>query len=242
MVSKGMLHLLGPAFTDEVVSASDRSTRFLRNLRSSVDRGWLAQMSYMSILPVGPGIEHSTGGLLTLNPVCFDLQNIVKLAQGMSVQRRGLDAGCVFCVPSCSEIPIVGAVPSRYTWRGRALTNGQYASRQCRLTRSTNPREWNTSTSMKAFRQEDAHTKLMIASAGVFLLTQAISKSSLAQNMQADRIEQVASEQSLADQILSLQDKVARREAALTQSYQRQNGRHESDATRPGHGNDGRHG
>ncbi len=32
MVSKGMLHLLGPAFTDEVVSASDRSTRVLRNL------------------------------------------------------------------------------------------------------------------------------------------------------------------------------------------------------------------
>jgi len=75
---------------------------------------------------------------------------------------------------------------------------------------------------MKAFRQENECTKLIIASAGVFLLTLAISNSSLAQNVPAERAGQVASEQSLADQVRSLQDKVARLEEALTQSYQRQ--------------------
>lgn len=42
---------------------------------------------------------------------------------GKGVQRRGLDAGCVFCAPFYSETPIVNAVPSRYACHERVLTS-----------------------------------------------------------------------------------------------------------------------
>ncbi len=53
-------------------------------------------MSYMSILPGGPGIEHSTGGLLALNPIYFDPQNIVKLAMERACNAVALTRAAYF--------------------------------------------------------------------------------------------------------------------------------------------------
>jgi len=101
-VSREMLHLPRPSFIDEVVSASDRSARVLRNLQSIFGHGRLAGTGYVSILPVDQGIEHSAGASFTPNPVYFDPENIVKLA---------LEGGCNAVA---STLGVLGAVSRKY--------------------------------------------------------------------------------------------------------------------------------
>ncbi|HYG14117.1 MAG TPA: class I fructose-bisphosphate aldolase [Bacteroidia bacterium] len=79
-VSKDMLHLPGPDFTERVWINSNRNAQVLRNLNAIYNTGRLAGTGYVSILPVGQGIEHSAGASFAKNPIYFDPENIVKLA------------------------------------------------------------------------------------------------------------------------------------------------------------------
>ena len=101
-VSREMLHLPGPTFVDDVVAASDRPARVLRNLKSIFDHGRLAGTGYMSILPVDQGIEHSAGASFAPNPIYFDPENIVKLA---------MEGGCNAVA---STLGVLGAVSRKY--------------------------------------------------------------------------------------------------------------------------------
>ncbi len=104
-ISKEMLHLPGPGFVDEVVAASDRSARVLRNLQSLFRHGRLAGTGYVSILPVDQGIEHSAGASFAPNPIYFDPENIVKLA----VEGQ--------CNAVASTLGVLGAVSRKYAHR-----------------------------------------------------------------------------------------------------------------------------
>ncbi len=101
-ISREMLHLPRPTFIDEVVAASDRSARVLRNLQSIFDHGRLAGTGYVSILPVDQGIEHAAGASFAPNPIYFDPENIVKLA---------LEGGCNAVA---STLGVLGAVSRKY--------------------------------------------------------------------------------------------------------------------------------
>ncbi|MEN6577824.1 MAG: class I fructose-bisphosphate aldolase [Phycisphaerales bacterium] len=101
-VAREMLHLPGPAFIDDVVASSDRSTRVLRNLQSIFNHGRLAGTGYLSILPVDQGVEHSAGASFAPNPLYFDPENIVKLA--MEGQ----------CNAVASTLGVLGAVSRKY--------------------------------------------------------------------------------------------------------------------------------
>lgn len=79
-VSKDMLHLPGPDFTERVWVNSNRNAQVLRNLNAIYNTGRLAGTGYVSILPVDQGIEHSAGASFAKNPIYFDPENIVKLA------------------------------------------------------------------------------------------------------------------------------------------------------------------
>jgi len=104
-ISREMLHLPGPTFVDDVVAASDRSARVLRNLQSIFDHGRLAGTGYMSILPVDQGIEHSAGASFAPNPIYFDPENIVKLA---------IEGDCNAVA---STLGVLGAVSRKYAHR-----------------------------------------------------------------------------------------------------------------------------
>jgi class I fructose-bisphosphate aldolase len=79
-IPKDSLHLPGPDFVERVWQQSDRSLQVLRNLQSIFDHGRLARSSYLSILPVDQGVEHSGGSAFSPNPIYFDTANIVELA------------------------------------------------------------------------------------------------------------------------------------------------------------------
>jgi len=79
-ISKDMLHLPGPDFTDRVFMQTNRSPQVLRSLQSLYNHGRLGGTGYVSILPVDQGIEHSAGSSFAPNPIFFDPENIVKLA------------------------------------------------------------------------------------------------------------------------------------------------------------------
>jgi len=79
-VPRAALHLPGPAFIDDVMSASDRSPAVLRNLQTMFNHGRLGGTGYLSVLPVDQGVEHSAGASFAPNPKYFDPENIVKLA------------------------------------------------------------------------------------------------------------------------------------------------------------------
>ena len=96
------LHLPGPDFIDEVVSATDRSPQVLRNLQSLFDHGRLAGTGHVSILPVDQGIEHSGLASFAPNPKYFDPANIVELA---------IEGGCNAVA---STFGVLGAVSRRY--------------------------------------------------------------------------------------------------------------------------------
>lgn len=101
-VPKEMLHLPGPAFIDEVFSATDRPPAVLRNLQMVFDHGRLGGTGYLSILPVDQGIEHSAGASFAPNPIYFDPENIVKLA----IEGQ--------CNAVASTLGVLGAVARRY--------------------------------------------------------------------------------------------------------------------------------
>jgi fructose-bisphosphate aldolase, class I len=79
-IPKEALHLPGPRYVDDVLSASDRSPRVLGAMQRLFDTGRLAGTGYVSILPVDQGIEHSAGASFAPNPEMFDPENIVRLA------------------------------------------------------------------------------------------------------------------------------------------------------------------
>lgn len=79
-VSKDLLHLPSPDWIDRIFVNSDRTPQVLRSLQQFYGSGRLANTGYLSILPVDQGVEHSAGASFALNPIYFDLENIVKLA------------------------------------------------------------------------------------------------------------------------------------------------------------------
>ena len=101
-VSKELLHLPGPTFVDDVVTASDRPNAVLRNLQMLFSHGRLAWTGYVSILPVDQGIEHSAGASFAPNPLYFDPGNIVKLA----IEGQ--------CNAVASTLGVLGAVSRKY--------------------------------------------------------------------------------------------------------------------------------
>jgi class I fructose-bisphosphate aldolase len=101
-VSRDKLHLPGPAFIDDVMSASDRGPAVLRNLQTLFSHGRLAQTGYLSILPVDQGIEHSAGASFAPAPEYFDPENIVQLA----VEGQ--------CNAAASTLGVLGAVSRKY--------------------------------------------------------------------------------------------------------------------------------
>ncbi|MFJ9566141.1 hypothetical protein ACIRQQ_39685 [Streptomyces fuscichromogenes] len=97
--------LPGPDFVDRVVSGTDRSPRVMRNLQSLFDHGRLAGTGYVSILPVGQGIEHSAASAFGPNPRYLYPANIVGLS---------LDGGCNAVA---GTLGVLGAVSRRYAHR-----------------------------------------------------------------------------------------------------------------------------
>lgn len=104
-VPKEQLHLPGPGFVDEVVTASDRPNAVVRNLQMMFDHGRLGGTGYVSILPVDQGIEHSAGASFAPNPLYFDPGNIVKLA----IEGQ--------CNAVASTLGVLGSVARKYCHR-----------------------------------------------------------------------------------------------------------------------------
>lgn len=104
-VSREVLHMPRPTFIDEVFSITDRPVRVLRNLRSIFDHGRLGGTGYLSILPVDQGVEHSAGASFAPNPLCFDPENIVRLA----IEGQ--------CNAVASTVGVLGAVSRKYAHR-----------------------------------------------------------------------------------------------------------------------------
>lgn len=69
-----------PAYVDESLGLSNRSSQVLRNLQAMFNHGRLSGTGYISILPVDQGIEHTAGASFAPNPMYFDGENIIKLA------------------------------------------------------------------------------------------------------------------------------------------------------------------
>jgi len=80
-VPKIALHVPGPDYVDQNFALSDRPVRVLTNLQRLLDHGRLGGTGYISILPVDQGIEHSAGASFAPNPVCFDPEGIITLAE-----------------------------------------------------------------------------------------------------------------------------------------------------------------
>src|SRR4051794_20189576 len=100
--SRNLLHLPGPDFVDRVLASTDRKPPVLRNFQTLLNHGRLAGTGYVSILPVDQGIEHSAGASFAPNPVCFDPENIVRLA---------IEGGCNAVA---STLGVLGSVARKY--------------------------------------------------------------------------------------------------------------------------------
>jgi fructose-bisphosphate aldolase, class I len=101
-ISSSSLCLPGPAYLDEVFTATDRTPRVLGAMAQMFGTGRLANTGYISILPVDQGIEHSAGSSFAPNPLMFDPENIVKLA---------IEGGCSAVA---STYGVLGSVARRY--------------------------------------------------------------------------------------------------------------------------------
>lgn len=99
------LVLPGPDFVSRVMAASDRPIQVLRSLQNLYDHGRLAGTGYLSILPVDQGVEHSAAASFAPNPIYFDPENIVKLAQ---------EGGCSGVA---STLGVLGTVARKYAHR-----------------------------------------------------------------------------------------------------------------------------
>src|SRR5229473_2760086 len=104
-ISKDKLHLPGPDFIDRIHVGSDRPSRVLVSLQQLFKSGRLAGTGYVSILPVGQGIEHSAGASFAPNPIYFDPESIVKLA---------IEGGCNAVA---STLGVLGSVARKYAHR-----------------------------------------------------------------------------------------------------------------------------
>lgn len=104
-ISKDLLHLPGPDFTDRIFGPTDRPPQVLRSIEQLFSTGRLGGTGYVSILPVDQGIEHTAGASFAPNPIYFDPENIVKLA---------IEGGCNAVA---STFGVLGAVGRRYAHR-----------------------------------------------------------------------------------------------------------------------------
>ncbi len=104
-ISKDLLHLPGPDFTDRIFGPTDRPPQVLRSIEQLFSTGRLGGTGYVSILPVDQGIEHTAGASFAPNPLYFDPENIVKLA---------IEGGCNAVA---STFGVLGAVGRRYAHR-----------------------------------------------------------------------------------------------------------------------------
>ena len=104
-VSKEQLHLPGSDYVERIFAPSDRPIPVLRSLQNLFSHGRLGGTGYLSILPCGPGIEHSAGASFAPNPIYFDPENIVKLA---------IEGGCNAVA---STLGVLGAVARKYAYR-----------------------------------------------------------------------------------------------------------------------------
>src|SRR5574340_292986 len=101
-IKKEALHLPGPDYVDRVVAMKDRKPGVLRSLQALYGHGRLANTGYLSLLPVDQGVEHSGGASFAPNPICFDPENLVRLA---------IEGGCNGVA---STLGVLGSVARRY--------------------------------------------------------------------------------------------------------------------------------
>jgi fructose-bisphosphate aldolase, class I len=47
----------------------------------------LGKTGFLSILPIDQGIDHSAGASFAKNPICFDIENIIKLADLLNLKE-----------------------------------------------------------------------------------------------------------------------------------------------------------
>lgn len=79
-IDKSLIHVPSPTIVDNIWSHTDRNIQTLNNLQRLLGHGRLANIGYLSILPVDQDIEHTAGSSFAPNPIYFDPKNIVKLA------------------------------------------------------------------------------------------------------------------------------------------------------------------
>jgi len=101
VVPKKRLHLPGPDFVGRVHRVSDRNIRVLRKRQRIIGHGRLGGSGYLSVLPVGQGIEHSGRSAFAPNPDYVDPDNIVRLA---------IEGGC----NAASTRGVLGSVARQY--------------------------------------------------------------------------------------------------------------------------------
>lgn len=101
-IPASQLTLPGPAYLDDVFTATDRTPRVLGAMAQMYRTGRLANTGYISILPVDQGIEHSAGASFAPNPMMFDPDSIVRLA---------IEGGCSAVA---STYGVLGSVARRY--------------------------------------------------------------------------------------------------------------------------------
>ena len=80
-ISQDMLYLPSADFVDRIFVESDRPTPVLKSLQQMFSHGRLANTGYVSFLPVDQGIEHTGGASFAPNPIYFDPERIVELAE-----------------------------------------------------------------------------------------------------------------------------------------------------------------
>lgn len=101
-IDKSLLHIPNPNIIEDVWLDTDRNIQTIRNLKSLLEHGRLANTGYLSILPVDQDIEHTAGASFSDNPIYFDSENIVKLA---------IEGGCNAVA---STFGILGSVAHKY--------------------------------------------------------------------------------------------------------------------------------
>jgi class I fructose-bisphosphate aldolase len=102
---KDSIYLPRKDFVERYWKDSNRNIQTLRSLQTLAGSGRLKNTGYVSILPVDQGIEHSAGASFAPNPICFDPENIVKLA---------LEGGCNAVA---STFGVLASVARKYAHR-----------------------------------------------------------------------------------------------------------------------------